>query len=166
MQDRCAPKICTRFDVATLAAIFGTIYVITTLVFGPTQLGWPANRLRRFTVMIHRDRCIVPRELSIALFSSLFFRQCGVSGHIFFCASSEALEMFWNEQANDQHLDNRGSMSARDLLKQGALQRLLGYERLCIRIHGNRKGSLRTVWKYGFCKSCGSASATDKALSK
>jgi hypothetical protein len=47
----CAP----RFDVAVLQAIF-IAYVVTTLVFSPTDLGYPASRPRRWTVLIHRSR--------------------------------------------------------------------------------------------------------------
>ena len=50
---------CTpRFDTGALELIFGGMFVVMSLVFSPTDLGWPANRPRRWTLMIHWRRVV------------------------------------------------------------------------------------------------------------
>ena len=131
---------CTpRFDVATLMAAFGTAYLVISLVFSPTHLGWPASRSRRFTIMLHRQLVVLPHMLSQALFSSFFFRRCGANGNIFFCAPQADVAENLGKMAGELHMERDGNWTPREVLKQGALQRLLGYERMCRRIHGGRR---------------------------
>jgi hypothetical protein len=123
------------FDVATLQVIFAAIYVITTLVFSPVHLGWPASRSRRFTLLVHRERRALPLELSAAVFSSLFFPKCSINGSVFWCAAAEVVATNTAAKAEALHLptiDEHGhSWPPRMVLKQGFYQRLMAYEKLC-----------------------------------
>lgn len=150
---------CTpRFDVATLELIFGMLYLIVSFVISPTSLGWPAMRPRRFTILVHRERRVAPREMSAAIFSSLFFRKCMLDGHVFWCASYTAVVKYLCEKAEALHLPHTQEGSgllwpARTLLKQGFHQRLLGYEKMCLRMGRAKKFIVNLHQSPSFTKS-------------
>ena len=48
---------CTpRFDFGVMVGIFGLLYIVQSFTFTPVELGWPANRPRRWTICFHRRR--------------------------------------------------------------------------------------------------------------
>lgn len=128
----CTPS----FDVEGLATVFGAMYVILSFVFCPSDLGWPTRRRRRYTVLVHKTRRVIPFLVDQLMFSRLFFRRCMLEGHIFWKTTpDQAVQDFMDEKAVSKHLPTRDQdglpWSCRSLLGQGYLQRLLGYERLC-----------------------------------
>jgi len=119
-----------RFDGEVLRSIFGMLYVIVSLLVNPVDLGYPASRPRKFTIMLHRARCIIPHALSVGLYSSMFFRRATTTGHVFFCASDEVVQEYYERRAKMLYLQpGQLPLSARDVLGQGTLNRLLAYER-------------------------------------
>ena len=124
---------CTpRFDFGMLVAIFGFLYVVQSFCFSPTDLGWPASRPRRWTLMYHRKRRnpIVP--LSRPNFGAFFFRASTTDGHIFWDAPKEDVDRFIKDTRKrmlpEADSDGQG-WSPRDALPEGHYQRLLAYER-------------------------------------
>ena len=77
------------FDVSVLVAFFGAYYCIQSVVFCPLQLGVPARRKRRFTVMISRRKFRASPQFLPDGFANLFFRRRLLHGQVFFCLSDD-----------------------------------------------------------------------------
>ena len=81
--------------------------------------------------MMHRARCIIPHALSVCLYSSMFFRKSTTTGHVFFCAPLAVVQAYFGRRAAKLHLPTEPlPLASRDVFGQGALNRLMAYERL------------------------------------
>lgn len=124
---------CTpRFDYTMLTAIFGFVYVVQSFCFSPTDLGWPASRPRRWTVMYHRQRRAPMAPLSRPNFGAFFFRASTTDGHIFWAAPKNDVDRFIKDTRKRMlpEADSEGQgWRPRDALPEGHYQRLLAYER-------------------------------------
>ena len=133
---------CTEaFDTNSLLKMFGAFYAMFTFIFCPNDLGWPARRRRRYTLLVDKARRLIPYQVNQLLFSALFFRRCVLDGHVFWCAPSDMVAAFLAAGAARKHMpqtDEDGRPWAnRDVLSEGYLQRLLGYERMLKRARRN-----------------------------
>ena len=61
-------------------------YLQITIITGPTLMGWPVTRLRKFGCLIRRDILFLGSDKE---FHSMFQRQCSVNGDIFFTAAPD-----------------------------------------------------------------------------
>jgi hypothetical protein len=84
--------------------------------------------------MVHRHRCLMPHVLSTNLYSSMFFRSCMTSGHIFYCAPADVIRQLVARLGEKIYLTSDGEQwKPREVLGQGALNRLIAYEKMCDR---------------------------------
>jgi hypothetical protein len=84
---------CTaRFDMAILERIFRSSYLVCSYVFSPVIFGIPANRTRRYTLMILRGTRRLMMPFSPHGFGYIFQRSMLINGHIFWCAPSAAVD--------------------------------------------------------------------------
>ena len=135
---------CTQhFDFTILRSIFGVVYIVMSMVTSPVDLGYPASRPRRWTIMLHRARRTPAFTLTRPVFLELFGRRRIASGHVFWFAPTELVATHIRKMAG-QRLYGRGNgdeddieadidIAARDVLQPGVYQRLLNYERTCRR---------------------------------
>ena len=71
------------FDHHIFERIFGMGFIISTFVFTPKDLGFPASRPRRYTLIINRERCAPSLTFDRLGFGGMFFRTCVTEGHAF-----------------------------------------------------------------------------------
>ena len=123
------------FDVAMMTLIFGSLYVIQSLVFSPCDRGLPTSRPRRYTLLLLRARCNPTLSYDLLGFGGLFFRHCIMTGHVFWEAPDHMVSSFGARLASLRGLPAEQSDGQlwpwRDLLPTTLLVRLIGYERLC-----------------------------------
>ena len=91
---------CTPFfDVEILERVLQQTHVCSTTVFGPTDMGVPCNRVRRYTVLIRKDV-----SSNLGLFSQDTFRQLitapiATDANVFLRASPRQIQAFMNDMA-------------------------------------------------------------------
>ena len=129
---------CTEgFDFDVLMLIFGALYVVSSFVFSPVDLGIPSSRARRYTILLLRSRCAPTLSYDLVGFGSLFFRHCLANGHMYWCAPECSLKRFSSQSAKKRGLPGTqgdgNSWPMREVLSMALLGKLLGYERLCAR---------------------------------
>eukprot|EP00969_Alexandrium_andersonii_P274883 12149436-Alexandrium_andersonii.AAC.1 len=91
---------CTSdFDTHYLELLFIGMYILQTLVFTPVDVGYPASRPRRYTLLLHRRRCMPTIPYTLNGFGSLLWRSCQCNGSVFFCAPADVLAKLYEELA-------------------------------------------------------------------
>ena len=111
----------------------GSRYLQATTVVGPHLLGWPVSRLRKFGVLLRKDRLLFLG--SDDDFHRVFQRSCALTGDCFFAASPEyVLEMMLQRaKARGHHISKSPGMLPKDIKLQTMLtpatyDRLAEYE--------------------------------------
>lgn len=127
---------CTEdFNTRYLELIFGAFYIISSFVFSPKDLGYPANRNRRYTIMLLRTCCAPTVSYDISGFAELFFHRCICSGHIFWQAPVEMVQASIDRMAARLMLapmnDDGNHWTCREVMAVALQGRLEAYERLC-----------------------------------
>eukprot|EP00959_Pyramimonas_sp_CCMP1952_P288809 6040087-Pyramimonas_sp.AAC.1 len=85
------------FPIWLLETIFASVYVVSTAILDVANMGFPVNRERRVTIMIHKRLIAdyLPRTISQwtwAEFAQWVARECGIDFRAFLLASSDELE--------------------------------------------------------------------------
>ena len=128
---------CTQdFDVSMLESIFGEHYTLASYVFSPIDLGYPASRPRRYTLLLLRRRLEPTVGFNDEGFGGMFFRHCVTTGHIFWRAPKEPVNKHLSDMAvQKRHLPPTQTDGEpwlpRDVLPEGLHVRLLAYEKAC-----------------------------------
>jgi hypothetical protein len=130
----CTPE----FDWVVFNVVLGAFYVISTIVFSPVQLGIPASRPRRYTLLVLRTSATLTLSLTTTTFAELFYRQCSVLGHVFWSAPSNLIAKYIDDLRTKLLLPEHrpdGSewtmLQAMSSAKRGSVHRL---QRLCSRM--------------------------------
>ena len=126
---------CTQFfDWTIFTTILAGLYVVRSLVWSPVDVGFPANRPRRWTQLCHLRNVVEIIPCTLGTFSSLFFRETVFKALDLFRAPQAVLEEMTRRWAVSKHLPPTQYDGApwphEVLLAAGDLGRLLGYERL------------------------------------
>ena len=127
---------CTEdFDVATLELVFSALYLITSFVFSPRDLGIPASRPRRYSILVLRARFEPTVQYALEGFGNMFFRRLQCNGHAYWTAPVALVDAMVQTMASKKGLPSTqpdGSQwPIREVMSSSKHTKLLGYERLC-----------------------------------
>ena len=127
---------CTSdFDYEILQTIFGAVYMIMTFVFSPTDMGIPASRPRRYTIMVLKAMSKPLLSFDKQGFGSIAFARCVLTGHVFFSAGVHIVGKYVEELAASLHFPARkpdGSVwSMREVLSAARRASARRFERYC-----------------------------------
>ena len=127
---------CTEdFDVATLELVFSALYLITSFVFSPRDLGIPASRPRRYSILVLRARFEPTVQYALEGFGNMFFRRLQCNGHAYWTAPVARVDAMVQTMASKKGLPSTqpdGSQwPIREVMSSSKHTKLLGYERLC-----------------------------------
>ena len=149
---------CTSdFDPKYLAMVFGAVYTMSSFVFSPKDVGYPASRPRRYTLLLHRKLCVASVPYTLADFGNLSFRNCISTGHQFWECPQHVVDVFLQKLARKKSLpplqSNGDTWPCRDVLTQSTLMRLLGYERLAKKLRRRASYIVNLQQSVSFMKS-------------
>lgn len=124
---------CTpQFDISVLQVVFGERYHIQSFVFGPTDVGVPEKRKRRWTLMSLKRAVNFSVGFDAGGFGNIFFQHCATTGHVFFCAAESDIDDENAIMASKRDLPARQPSGERwperQLLAAGNHGRLMMYE--------------------------------------
>ena len=122
-----------EFDISQLIMVFGALYLLRSFVFCPTDVGLPARRPRRWSLLILKSHVQPLQSFDAVGFGQLFFRDLGLTGHDMFVAPKEAVMAHTSKLALQKYLPELQSdgtpWDMRDVLSESVLGRLISYER-------------------------------------
>ena len=98
--NECTPT----FDVEILRRLFQDTHHFASHVFGPTAMGIPCNRDRRYTILLRKDRCQGLGILEKTRFQELISARLVASGDMFLRADPEAVAAYINQLAGKRGL--------------------------------------------------------------
>ena len=82
----------TLFDHETFAAAVACHYTLVSLVFSPTDVGMPVERIRKYMVLRRTTVCKSLMDFTPEGFGRVFFRQVKINGDVFYRAPAEMVE--------------------------------------------------------------------------
>jgi hypothetical protein len=94
-----------------MGKIISDMYIIKTCVFSPRNLGIPARRLRRYTLLFRKDLIIVGFDWARETLEDIFWRRVELSARVFFRAPGSYLKKVYTKIAQ-----SRGMPSDSDVL--------------------------------------------------
>lgn len=104
------------FEPSMLQMLLGPSFSVSSVVFAPTDLGIPSERLRRYSVADHLPSLKVSMPYDLHHFSELCFRRLVVDGNIYFrmpCKElAEALQEMTEQRASSSRGHPLGSQGA------------------------------------------------------
>ena len=100
---------CTpRFEIEIFQKALGTWYDIQTICLSPTDLGIPASRDRRYTVMLLKTALAPVMKLDSAEFKDMFYRRVAIPGSVFMDSLQEDdWQAYIKELASAQRLPEK-----------------------------------------------------------
>ena len=94
----------TLFDHETFAAAVACHYTLVSLVFSPTDVGMPVERIRKYMVLRRTTVCKSLMDFTPEGFGRVFFRQVKINGDVFYRAPAEMVEQLVAAMAKRMHL--------------------------------------------------------------
>eukprot|EP00974_Lingulodinium_polyedra_P056900 5473236-Lingulodinium_polyedra.AAC.1 len=115
---------CTKtFNPDIFDQVFNGMYLMGSVTFSPTDLGVPAARPRRYTVLFHRNKLFPLCPYNEIHFKAKFCRVQRLRGDVYFQASDEDISAYMKELAREKMIDlDDGYFHMRDLLPASRYQ--------------------------------------------
>ena len=101
--NECTPA----FDFQMLEKVCGATHHVVSNVFGPSSMGFPCARERRYTILIRKDRCADLTLLSPPLFQELISARVVANADVFLRATRSQLTALLNEFGQQRGLAPR-----------------------------------------------------------
>ena len=131
-----------KFDYQELATVLGPSYEVQSLVFDPTDLGWPTRRRRRYTLCVlvqtsNEEQSSLRSKLAYdSFFGRVAFRKTMVDARVCFQADRAQQERLMNAMALQRHVPLKWVCARRlawpSLLNIGDFTRLIDRGRRCL----------------------------------
>ncbi len=136
---------CVRaFPEADVTEYLGESYIVQALLTTPVDLGAPAARHRKYTLMWNKKSVIMRFDYTAEHFAMMFHRDCMLDGAVYFCAPDPVVMEYVASLAERRQVTWTRGMSMIDVLPAGPRVRARQYGEALAAVRGREVAAAAT----------------------